>query len=127
MYTCLEIHNIYLWDKLEITRMSDQTKGKQIKDQKEKRSAGIASGHTTPAKSKRPFTEVANSSAEEIVLLSNQVEEISLDVKALGQNVTTLMSKSDSMMTKADIRVRTRIFFSFATIFANLIFLCHFL
>ena len=84
--------------------MSDQTKGKQIKDQKEKKSVGIASGHTTPARSKRPFTEVANSSAEEIVLLSNQVEEISLDVKALGQNVTALMSKSDAMMTKADMK-----------------------
>ena len=57
-----------MWDILEITKMSDQTQVKQIKDQKEKRSAGITSGYTTPAKSKRPFTEVAKSSAEEICL-----------------------------------------------------------
>lgn len=88
--------------------MSGQNKGKggndQSKEAKDLRKVGTASGHTTPAKPKRPFSEVANSSAEEIVHLHNQIEEVSTDIKSLTQSVNSLMAKSESMMTKNDMQ-----------------------
>ena len=56
---------------------------------------GVTSAHTTPAKSKRPFTEVANSSAEELALLSHQIEEMSSEMKSLKDSVGKIMTKDD--------------------------------
>lgn len=88
-------------DILYTVTMSDPNKVKQ----KDKKALGVASGHTTPAKSKRPFVEVANSSAEEITLLSNQIEEVAVELKTVGQNVSKLMNKTDSIMSKDDMKV----------------------
>lgn len=86
--------------------MSTDPKSKPNKqhEKKEKEKVGSASVHTTPARAKRPLSEVANSSAEEIVMLSTQMEEISTDLKELSQNVSTLMNKSETMMTKQDMK-----------------------
>ena len=56
---------------------------------------GVTSAHTTPAKPKRPFTEVANSSAEELALLSHQIEEMSSEVKGVKDSVSKIMTKDD--------------------------------
>ena len=80
--------------------MSDKVK--QGKDN-EKKKPGISSGHTTPAKPKRPFSEVSNSSAEEITLLSH-MEDLTQELKTIGQNVNELRDKSQDMMTKADMK-----------------------
>ena len=53
---------------------------------------------------KRKLEQVANSSAEELVLLSTQVEELSGDIKQIKDNMDGLMQKSDEMMTKADMK-----------------------
>ena len=78
--------------------MSD--KGKQ----NEKKKPGVSSDHTTPAKAKRPFKEVANSSAEEIVLLSHQIEELATDLRAVGSSVNDLRAKTEDAMTKSDMK-----------------------
>ena len=78
--------------------MSD--KGKQ----NEKNKPGVSSDHTTPAKAKRPFKEVANSSAEEIVLLSHQIEELATDLRAVGSSVNDLRAKTEDAMTKSDMK-----------------------
>ena len=78
--------------------MSD--KGKQ----NDKKKAGASSAHTTPAKSKRPFLEVANSSAEELALLSHQIEELAVDLKALRISVNDINTKTEDVMTKSDMR-----------------------
>ena len=67
----------------EIKKMDDKTK---------KLGGGGASGHTTPAPPKRPFSEVANSSAEEIVLLSQHIEELSSEMK---DSVSKMVIKDD--------------------------------
>ena len=56
---------------------------------------GAASAHTTPAKPKRPFSEVANSSAEELAILSHQIEEMSTEMKSLKDTVGIIMTKDD--------------------------------
>ena len=81
--------------------MSDKVK--QGKDN-EKKKPGISSGHTTSAKPKRPFSEVSNSSAEEITLLSHHMEDLTQELKTIGQNVNELRDKSQDMMTKADMK-----------------------
>lgn len=53
---------------------------------------------------KRKLSEVANSSAEELVLLNTQMEELSGDMKQIRENVTDLMNKSQDMMTKNDMK-----------------------
>ena len=63
-------------------------------DDKTKKLGG-ASGHTTPAPPKRPFSEVANSSAEEIVLLSQHIEELSSEMKSMKDSVSKMMTKDD--------------------------------
>ena len=72
---------------------------KNSKDQKKlegmNRKVGGASAHTTPAKPKRPFTEVANSSAEELALISHQMEDLSSELKELKNNVSQIMTKDD--------------------------------
>ena len=78
--------------------MSD--KGKQS----EKKKRGVSSEHTTPAKAKRPFKEVANSSAEEIVLLSHQMEELATELRAIGSSVNDLRAKTEDVMTKNDMK-----------------------
>ena len=78
--------------------MSD--KGKQ----NEKKKPGVSSDHTTPAKAKRPFKEVANSSAEEIVLLSHQIEELATELRAVGSSVNDLRAKTEDAMTKGDMK-----------------------
>ena len=50
-----------------------------------------ASAHTTPAKPKRP----ANSSAEELALLSHQIEDLSTEVKDMKNSVSKVMTKDD--------------------------------
>ena len=65
---------------------------------------GTASGHTVQAMAKRKLSEVANSSAEELVLLNIQMEELSGDMKQIRQNVTDLINKSQDMMTKNDMK-----------------------
>ena len=81
--------------------MSDKVK--QGKDN-EKKKPGISSSHTTPAKAKRTFSEVSNSSAEEITLLSHHMEDLTQELKTIGQNVNELRDKSQDMMTKADMK-----------------------
>ena len=69
-----------------------------------KKKPGISSSHTTPAKAKRTFSEVSNSSAEEITLLSHHMEDLTQELKTIGQNVNELGDKSQDMMTKADMK-----------------------
>ena len=70
----------------------------------DKKKAGVSSGHTTPAKAKRPFLEVANSSAEELVLLNHQMEELAIELKAVGSSVNDLKTKTEDVMTKSDMK-----------------------
>ena len=79
--------------------MSDN-KGKQ----NDKKKAGVSSGHTTPAKAKRAFSEVANSSAEELVLLSHQIEELAVELKAVRTSVSELNTKTEDVITKSDMK-----------------------
>ena len=72
--------------------MSD--KGKQ----NDKKKAGVSSGHTTPAKAKIAFSEVANSSAEELVLLSHQIEVLAVELKAMRTSVNDLNTKTEDVM-----------------------------
>ena len=57
-----------------------------------------------PKSAKRSIEEVANSSAEEIALLSTHMDELSTDMKQIKDNISDLMKKSDDMMTKADMK-----------------------
>ena len=57
-----------------------------------------------PKSAKRTIEEVANSSAEEIALLSTHMDELSTDMKQIKDNISDLMKKSDDMMTKADMK-----------------------
>ena len=70
----------------------------------DKKKAGVSSWHTTPAKAKRPFLEVANSSAEELVLLNHQMEELAIELKAVGSSVNDLKTKTEDVMTKSDMK-----------------------
>ena len=94
--------------------MSGQGKGKPASEQKtsqkesKESKAGAASSHTVQTASKRKLDDVANSSAEELVLLNSQVEEITGDIKLIKDNMTGLMTKSDEMMTKADMKAFIR-------------------
>lgn len=93
------------------TRKGSGDRGKDVKearDPKDTKKPGATSVHTTPANPKRPFSEIANSSAEEIVLLNNQMDEISTDIKNLTKNMNILMSKSESMMNRDDMRTFIR-------------------
>ena len=65
---------------------------------------GSASDHTVQTMAKRKLSKLANSSAEELVLLNTQMEELSGDMKQIRQNVTDLMNKSQDMMTKNDMK-----------------------
>ena len=56
---------------------------------------GAVSTHTTPAKPKRTFSEVANSSAEELAILPHQIEEMSTEMKSLKGSVGKIMTKDD--------------------------------
>ena len=58
---------------------------------------GVASGHPTPSKPKRPHphSEVANSSADEIVFLHEQIEEISTDLKLFRDSINSFSDKTD--------------------------------
>ena len=78
----------------------EQRKG--VKDSK----PGVASGHTLQASkaTKRAIEEVANSSAEEIALLTTHMEELTGDMKQIKDNMNDLMKKSDEMMTKDDMK-----------------------
>ena len=75
---------------------------KSVKDNKKaddkNKKLGVESGHTTPAKPKRPYSEVANSSAEEMGLLSQQMEELSSEVKSMRDSVNKIMTKDDMKM-----------------------------
>ena len=51
------------------------------------------SGHATPGKPKRPFSEIANSSAEELVSLSQQIDELSSEMKGIKYSVSKIMTK----------------------------------
>ena len=93
--------------------MSGQDKGKgkpsgehksAPKDSKDSK-VGATSGHTVQSSSKRKLDQVANSSAEELVLLSTQVEELSGDIKVIKDSMTDLIQKSDNMMSKEDMKV----------------------
>ena len=57
-----------------------------------------------PKSAKRSIEEVANSSAEEIALLSTHMEELTADMKQIKDNMSDLMKKSDDMMTKNDMK-----------------------
>ena len=87
--------------------MSGQGKGKPSNEQKpgqKDSKVGAASSHTVQSAAKRKLEQVANSSAEELVLLSTQVEELSGDIKQIKDNMDGLMQKSNEMMTKADMK-----------------------
>ena len=87
--------------------MSGQGKGKPSNDQKtgtKDPKVGASSSHTVQSAAKRKLEQVANSSAEELVLLNSQVEELSGDIKVIKDNMDGLMQKSDEMMTKADMK-----------------------
>ena len=64
----------------------------------------LSSRHTVPNLPKRSHSEVANSSAEELTLLSNHIEELTSDLKELRESVTTLVDKNDDIMTKSDMK-----------------------
>ena len=63
--------------------------------------SSVSSGHTTPSKSRRTHQE---SSAEELMILSTNIEELTSDLKDMRENVTTLIGKNDAMMTKDDMK-----------------------
>ena len=77
--------------------MEEKKKGskdsKKIDDKGKK--PGAASAHTTPAKTKRPFSEVANSSAEELALLAHQIEDMSSELKSVKESVSKILTKDD--------------------------------
>ena len=77
--------------------MEEKKKGskdsKKIDDKGKK--PGAASAHTTPAKPKRPFSEVANSSAEELTLLAHQIEDMSSELKSVKESVSKILTKDD--------------------------------
>ena len=77
--------------------MSDSNKNsKEIKKVEGKpKKTGGASAHTTPGNPKRRFDEVANSSAEELVLLSQQMEELSSEMKGIKDGVSKMMTRDD--------------------------------
>lgn len=75
--------------------MSKQNEQKQNAQKSGLKKPGTTSGYATPAKAKRPFTEVADCSAEEITLLSNQMEEIGADVKLLKEGLSQMMNKNE--------------------------------
>ena len=71
----------------------------------EKGASGSKAGAVpAPKSAKRTIEEVANSSAEEIALLSTHMDELSTDMKQIKDNISDLMKKSDDMMTKADMK-----------------------
>ena len=88
------------------------TKDKKLGAQGESKSTGkdskvgAASGHTvqTAKASKRPIEEVANSSAEEIALLTSHMDELAVDVKQIKDSMNDLTKRSEDMMTKADMK-----------------------
>lgn len=81
-----------------LTQASDKRSGQ--KDSK----VGAASSHTVPAPPKRKIEDVANSSAEELMLLNTHMDELSGDMKQIRENLNGLMKKSDEMMTKEDMK-----------------------
>ena len=93
--------------KTTVVQGEQKSSQKEAKDSK----VGAASGHTVQASkalrsevSKRPVDEVANSSAEELALLTTHMEEITGDMKQIKDNMNDLVKKSDIMMTKADMK-----------------------
>lgn len=76
---------------------------KEQKEQKEVKKVGSDSSHTTQAPVKRKLSEVANSSAEELVLLSGQMEEVTSEVKQITQSLKDLKARNDNMMTKDEM------------------------
>ena len=65
---------------------------------------GTGSSHTVQATAKRRIEDVANSSAEELVLLSSQMEHITEELKQMNNNVNGLKKKTEEMMTKTDMK-----------------------
>ena len=60
---------------------------------------GAVSAHTTPGKPKRHFSEVANSSAEELAFLSQQIEDMSSELLSVkDSNIKTKIMKVRSDM-----------------------------
>ena len=47
---------------------------------------------------------MANSSAEELVLLSHQIEELAVELKAVRTSVSELNTKTEDVMTKSDMK-----------------------
>ena len=93
--------------KTTVAQGEQKSSQKEAKDSK----VGATSGHTVQASkalrsevSKRPIDEVANSSAEELALLTTHMEELTGDMKQIRDNMNNLMKKSDDMMTKADMK-----------------------
>lgn len=80
------------------------SKNEQTKDQKQNQSsqgkkAGAPSSHTT-SKAKRPHAEVAESSAEEMQHLHNQIDEIGTDLKTIKEDIQKI---NEGVMKKEDM------------------------
>ena len=88
--------------------MGGHGKGKdaltQSGDKKSNPKVGASSSHTVPGAPKRRIDNVANSSAEELVLLITHMDELSGEMKVIRENINGLMKKTDEMMTKADMK-----------------------
>lgn len=80
-----------------------EQKGTQKEQKEQVRKVGSESSHTTQATVKRKLSEVANSSAEELVLLSSQVEEVTSEIKQITQCLKDLKARHDDMMTKDEM------------------------
>ena len=75
-----------------------------LKDPKDSK-VGATSGHCPELiQARKKLSQVANSSAEVLVLLNTQVEELSGDKKGITDSMTGLMQKSDTMMSKEDMK-----------------------
>ena len=101
----------YNYTTIIMSSEKGQNKGKPSNEQKPGQKdpkVGASSSHTVQGAAKRKLEQVANSSAEELVLLNTQMEELSGDIKLIKNNMDGLMQKSSEMMTKADMKAFIR-------------------
>ena len=84
---------------LKTSKMSKAGEKKPILKQ-----STLSSRHTVPNLPKRSHSKVANSSAEELTLLSNHIEELTSDLKELRESITTIVDKNDDIMTISDMK-----------------------
>lgn len=94
-------------------KTSEQKKGtkenkvspNKSKNEKKQTRPGADSVHAIPGKTKRPYSEVAESSAEELAIMNHQIDEMNNDMREMGENLKTLVDKTNEIMTKKDMEV----------------------